>query len=82
MMGYELVQAGAHQGIRCSRCGQTSWNPHDVRERYCGRCHVFHEDHPDCTCRNRVCGHPASRHTGPAGACVEPGCVCGPGGWT
>lgn len=23
----------------CPRCGATSWNPNDVREGYCGRCH-------------------------------------------
>jgi hypothetical protein len=35
---------------------------------------------PDCTCR--FCGHPASRHRGAVGACMVPGCECGPGGWT
>lgn len=37
---------------------------------------------PDCDCRNVVCGHKASKHVGEGGACVEPGCACGPGGWT
>ena len=33
--------------ITCPRCGRTSHNPNDVRERYCGACHVFHGDaHP------------------------------------
>jgi hypothetical protein len=27
----------------CPRCGAKSWNPNDIRERYCGRCHVFDE---------------------------------------
>lgn len=27
--------------ITCPKCGRTSHNPHDVRERYCGACHVF-----------------------------------------
>jgi hypothetical protein len=36
----------------------------------------------ECTCRNRLCGHPASAHSGPEGACVVDGCRCGPGGWT
>jgi len=31
-------------GIRCNKCGLTSWNPMDVAERYCANCHVFHED--------------------------------------
>lgn len=25
----------------CPRCGATSYNPNDLRERYCGRCHLF-----------------------------------------
>jgi hypothetical protein len=24
----------------------TSWNPNDVRERYCGNCHAYHDDMP------------------------------------
>ncbi len=27
----------------CPRCGAVSHNPNDIRERYCGRCHVFAE---------------------------------------
>ena len=37
---------------------------------------------PDCDCRTSGCGHKASRHIGDAGACIEPGCPCGPGGWS
>ena len=35
----------AHDGssITCLGCGMTSHNPTDVAERYCGHCHVFHE---------------------------------------
>ena len=29
--------------ITCPQCGKTSHNPNDVRERYCGFCHQFHE---------------------------------------
>jgi RecJ-like exonuclease len=25
----------------CPRCGAVSYNPNDIRERYCGRCHQF-----------------------------------------
>jgi uncharacterized membrane protein YgcG len=25
----------------CPRCDATSWNPHDIANRYCGRCHIF-----------------------------------------
>jgi hypothetical protein len=30
--------------FRCPRCGAVSYNPNDLRERYCGRCHVFVDD--------------------------------------
>jgi len=36
----------------------------------------------DCVCRTPGCEHSASTHTGERGACVEPGCLCGPGGWS
>lgn len=29
--------------ITCLMCGATSYHPEDIRNRYCGRCHVFHE---------------------------------------
>jgi len=32
--------------ITCPRCGWTSYNPHDISERYCGHCHVFLDDPP------------------------------------
>jgi ribosomal protein S27AE len=28
----------------CARCGAESFNPNDIRERYCGRCHAFADD--------------------------------------
>jgi hypothetical protein len=43
--------------ITCPRCGMTSHNANDVRERYCGNCHLFHDDmliDPDC--RDGKCG--------------------------
>jgi hypothetical protein len=30
--------------FRCPRCGAVSYNPNDIRENYCGRCHVFVDD--------------------------------------
>lgn len=38
----DLVDEG--QSIHCLLCGTTSHNPNDVRERYCGFCHRFHDD--------------------------------------
>jgi ribosomal protein S27AE len=29
--------------ITCPKCGMTSHHPKDISERYCGRCHQFHE---------------------------------------
>lgn len=46
---YRLVRTPGHDavpeivGIQCLFCGLTSWHPEDVRELYCGHCHVFHE---------------------------------------
>lgn len=30
----------------CPRCGRTSHNPNDERERYCGFCHLFVDEAP------------------------------------
>jgi hypothetical protein len=30
--------------ITCPRCHLVSYNPSDIRERYCGFCHRFHTD--------------------------------------
>ncbi len=44
----ELLPVGADSpiglAIRCRRCGHTSYHPEDVRQRYCGACHRFHDD--------------------------------------
>jgi ribosomal protein L37E len=39
-----LDLADSGRAIRCLLCGTTSYNPNDIRHRYCGFCHVFHED--------------------------------------
>lgn len=43
---YVVVPAATDRpaSIVCLRCGAQSFNPHDIAERYCGRCHVFHDD--------------------------------------
>jgi protein-arginine kinase activator protein McsA len=33
----------AEHSITCPQCGMTSHNPNDVRERYCGNCHQYHD---------------------------------------
>jgi len=30
--------------ITCPNCGRTSYHPEDVRLRYCGHCHVYHNE--------------------------------------
>jgi hypothetical protein len=42
MFTYQLEEDG--QAIRCLLCQRVSHNPHDIRERYCGQCHMFHDD--------------------------------------
>lgn len=39
---YLLGRAGV--SITCLSCGQTSFNPNDVQQRYCAHCHRFHDD--------------------------------------
>ena len=42
---YVLVQEpGKPPSITCRTCGKTSYHPTDIAQRYCGHCHVFHED--------------------------------------
>ena len=38
------LDGGDTKSIRCHRCGRTSYNQNDVKNRYCGFCHVFHEE--------------------------------------
>jgi hypothetical protein len=39
---YQLAPDG--KSITCLTCHRTSYNPNDVKEKYCGACHKFHED--------------------------------------
>lgn len=43
---YVLLPArgAAAPAIQCLRCGRISYNPNDIREKYCGFCHRFHDD--------------------------------------
>jgi len=41
---YTIADDG--KSITCLRCGLTSYHPEDVRQHYCGHCHVFHDDTP------------------------------------
>jgi hypothetical protein len=47
-VGYDLVVTETadrlHLAIRCHKCQKVSYHPKDIKERYCGHCHVFHEE--------------------------------------
>lgn len=34
------------RSITCPRCGKTSYNHGDIKRRYCGNCHQFHDTRP------------------------------------
>ena len=40
---YELGLHGSRATIRCLLCDAISANPGDVGNRYCARCHLFHD---------------------------------------
>lgn len=39
-----LTRPNGQRALLCTTCSALSWNPHDVEQRYCGRCHAFLED--------------------------------------
>lgn len=40
---YETGCRGGQGYILCRVCGSKSFHPEDIAQRYCGRCHQFHE---------------------------------------
>jgi ribosomal protein S27AE len=61
--------AGDGKSITCFVCGRESFNASDVREYYCGSCHVSHEG---LALLNGMHGI-AARHAQHHGACVRLG---------
>jgi|tagenome__1003787_1003787.scaffolds.fasta_scaffold18881612_2 transposase len=43
---FEKVDAttDTRPSITCPLCGLTSYNFNDIAQRYCGHCHLFHDD--------------------------------------
>jgi hypothetical protein len=53
---YTILRINGNRAIRCDRevkdtastekrvCGFLSYSLNDIAQRYCGRCHVFHDD--------------------------------------
>jgi hypothetical protein len=44
--GYRYWISPGGDSIICAKCRNTSNNPHDVKELWCGHCHEFHK--PSC----------------------------------
>jgi hypothetical protein len=44
-MNYTISTDGG--SITCHQCGLMSHNQKDVINRYCGHCHIFHDDMAD-----------------------------------
>lgn len=40
---YVIFIDAEQRAIWCRACGQVSYSQHDVNNRYCGHCHLFHE---------------------------------------
>jgi hypothetical protein len=43
-MSYALGEDAGGPFIHCLECQTRSHNPNDIREHYCGYCHIFHGD--------------------------------------
>ncbi len=44
-LGYTIETAtNAAPSITCHECGRTSFNESDIKHKYCGYCHKYHED--------------------------------------
>lgn len=41
---YVIQDEGPRRYIRCLKCHNTSYNEHDIAQRYCDFCHEFHLD--------------------------------------
>lgn len=44
MTEFKIIHfANGAVGIHCFHCGNVSFNPNDVQQKYCGFCHRFHD---------------------------------------
>lgn len=50
---YEIVTNGRETGIKCLDCNMTSWSSEDVKFKYCGNCHEFHQEKARKVIQNR-----------------------------
>lgn len=65
MPGYHFVQGPHATGITCHACNKTSYHPQDVKERYCGGCHVFHQGGADPPLADLLNSRPFYTTSGP-----------------
>jgi hypothetical protein len=77
-VGYAL--SADRKAITCLKCGATSYHPGDINNRYCARCHVFHEDIERCQEFDCIeCGRHIILIAGPAGTDKCGACQVHPG---
>jgi ribosomal protein L37E len=41
---FTIDEKGGFKCITCHTCGMTSFHPQDILQKYCGKCHKFHEE--------------------------------------
>ena len=46
---WRILQSQGHPCLLCLVCNRTSCNLNDIRERYCGGCHLFLAEVPMAT---------------------------------
>ena len=73
----DAAGSSASPSFICPHCGAESFNPNDIRERYCGRCHAFIVDdwppspeaYRDESFDERACDYCGKLYRGPAVYC-------------
>jgi ribosomal protein L37E len=60
------------KSITCQKCGRTSHNLNDVKEKYCGFCHKWHNPNPLPKSTCPVCGYETDAATRAAGEESQP----------
>lgn len=43
MKTYKISTINSQECIKCLYCGMVSYNPNDVKQKFCGACKVFHK---------------------------------------
>ena len=65
---YRVLHYRDYPCILCLVCNRISFNPNDIKHRYCGACHLFLNDLPEAFRQpNTAGGRPGLRLTGAEG---------------